>query len=250
MSHDLRWKDGRWRSTIASRSDPGPSADVELEACLLPLVTWREGFWVGRSLRGRRTRYGGWGPLAGRWTSSPAQAIEMPPDIPVLDAVLLLPLWAICMALEPLRASRSVAIHGHGPLATLAEAVLTWLGRTSAPFGGRGTRISADLLVDTTGEPREWEAALPGLAREGTILTFVPPWRAPCDFNFYPELHRRSLTLLARRWVSNGSTIEPSELQRLAPMVAALSSNQQVIRPLELDTDDDGDRRWAFFRWE
>jgi hypothetical protein len=78
--------------------------------------------------------------------------------------------------------------------------------------GGRGDRRARgargderpqsrefDLLVDTTGDPVRWRAALAQVRRLGRALLMIPPGPHILPFDFYPQVHRGSVSLIVRR---------------------------------------------------
>lgn len=56
-----------------------------------------------------------------------------------------------------------------------------------------------DLLIDTTADAARWVEVLPSVREQGRVLLLVPPGPQVHSFDFYPMVHRRSLSLQARR---------------------------------------------------
>jgi len=65
--------------------------------------------------------------------------------------------------------------------------------------GAPGDGASVDLLIDTTADSTRWERAFPLVRPRGRILLLLPVGPQVSPFDFYPMVHRRSLSLLARR---------------------------------------------------
>jgi hypothetical protein len=175
---------------------------------------------------------GWWGVSA-----PPAETLSLPDSLPSLEALLLLPTWAIWSALKSRVPQHRVALIGDGGLATMVGYCLDALGSpasVSVDVRGGGA-IRADLLVVAESDSTVLAAALAGLSDEGTALAFVPPWAAPGDMNLYPELHRRSLRLDFRRWHTWGQPPSPDDLTRIAPVVHRMTATQTWLRDAEAE---------------
>jgi hypothetical protein len=65
--------------------------------------------------------------------------------------------------------------------------------------GGRQQARESDLLIDTTADPARWQAVLAQVRRLGRALLVIPAGSQILPFDFYPRVHRGSLSLLVRR---------------------------------------------------
>ncbi len=98
-----------------------------------------------------------------------------------------------------------VCVSGSGPLARLTAQLAelcTGVPPTRAgdgPEGGAHDGAPCDLLVDASADPSLWAAVLPRVREQGRVLLLLPPGRQVYPYDFYPMVHRRSLSLLARR---------------------------------------------------
>lgn len=61
-----------------------------------------------------------------------------------------------------------------------------------------------DVLIDTTVDSDWWPKVLPLVREQGRVLLVLPPAPLVLQFDFYPDIHRRSLSLLARMVPSTG----------------------------------------------
>jgi NADPH:quinone reductase-like Zn-dependent oxidoreductase len=77
--------------------------------------------------------------------------------------------------------------------------------------------VGVDLLVDTTADSAWWSKALPLVREQGRVLLLLPPGPQVYPFDFYPMIHRRSLSLLARRvpGISGRPTIAQDDIRVL-----------------------------------
>lgn len=62
-----------------------------------------------------------------------------------------------------------------------------------------GDAGEVDLLVDTTTDALRWAGSFPLVREQGRVLLILPPGPQHHAFDFYPAVHRRSLSLSARR---------------------------------------------------
>ncbi len=105
-----------------------------------------------------------------------------------------------------IRSEDDVLVSGRGLTARLAallvEAISGRPAQTVSPLSrstGEDSSAGADILIDTTADSIWWSRAFPLVRDEGRIMLLLPPWPVVCPFDFYRDLHRRSLSLLARR---------------------------------------------------
>lgn len=110
-----------------------------------------------------------------------------------------------------------------GRLAQISSGMPPWL--FYGPQGpdrseGRNDPASldaVDVLIDTTAAPALWAPALERVRREGRVLLLTPPGVHACRFDFYPGVHRRSLSLLARRVPAGQPPLVTEDAYRLFP---------------------------------
>lgn len=57
----------------------------------------------------------------------------------------------------------------------------------------------ADVLVDASGDAIWWPVVMARLRRQGRVLLLIPAGEQVYAFDFYPYVHRSSLTVLVRR---------------------------------------------------
>jgi hypothetical protein len=72
-----------------------------------------------------------------------------------------------------------------------------------------------DVLIDTTADPSWWPRVMPLVRKLGRVLLLLPPGPQLHDFNFYPDIHSASLTLLARRVPSEKWQVTFPEAERI-----------------------------------
>ena len=86
----------------------------------------------------------------------------------------------------------------------LAELTAEWL-RSEASLkvtvGCGPVNEEVDILVVVEGGRRDWLPVLEKIRELGTLVVFVGPGEQPGPFNFYSELHRRSLDCVAFSWL-------------------------------------------------
>ena len=135
---------------------------------------------------------------------------------------------------------------GEGLLADLTSRILNMRGFSLEP-----PQPGADLglVVDTTGDSRLWAGSLPALRSEGTLLLLVPPWARPVDFDFYPHIHRRSLTVVARRWHRCPQPADQGFVDSLGPIVSSVVSEGRWLRPFYLKSATVQRGVWQWLDW-
>jgi len=84
---------------------------------------------------------------------------------------------------------------GSTPSAPSYDGRLDGTHHASAPSDTAGV----DLLIDTTADSAWWVRAFPLVRARGRILLLLPAGPQVHPFDFYPMVHRRSLSLLVRR---------------------------------------------------
>jgi hypothetical protein len=118
-----------------------------------------------------------------------------------------------------IRVADRVLISGSGLVADLAERTVRLLGGrvtraltaeegpSCGERGGPGVTGEFDVLVDTTADPVRWSRGFGFLRDQGRALLLLPLGSHAHPFDFYPTVHRRSLSVLARRLPAmNGSS--------------------------------------------
>lgn len=83
-----------------------------------------------------------------------------------------------------------------------------------------------DVLIDTTADPGWWPQILPLARDQARILLLLPPWPLVRPFDFYPDIHRRSLSLFTRKIPSTEGPPTP----RHADRILRQSLNRGLIR--------------------
>jgi len=219
---------------------------IRVEGVLLPPHAGGDGLWVGYDTRSPDARYAGWGPAAEELSVLKADVMPAREITPLVGA-LLLPAYRVAGALQRVTSATRAAIVGEGLLYALAETLMRCQG-TSILNIEKGTDL--DLIVDVTGEPASWSETLHLLCSGGTVLLITPPWSKSTDFNFYPEIHRRSLRVIAQRW-HHQFRIPPEDelLDKLCTLVSGIVAEEQWIRPLELDNPTPKKGLWQWFDW-
>ena len=90
-----------------------------------------------------------------------------------------------------------VLVLGNNRAAGMARRYLMERGEVEVPAQPGAV---VDTLIDATGDVARWLPALSRLRDEGTVVLLLSPSPQPLDFDFYREIHRRSLRLVAGRW--------------------------------------------------
>lgn len=197
---------------------------IELEGILLPPGSTEMGVCVGRGPDGR---YAGWGCVGDGALADGAMQVPQFEETSVGDALILLGSAIGALVRHGLARTDSSGrvikaadspradVIGSGLLAALATELLTTTGWELA--GSENGKL--DLLLDTTGEPSLWDTDAGRLKECGLLVLLIPPWARPADYDFYPNLHRRSLRTIARRWHH-----PPEELGGLPPNLYEVAS--------------------------
>ncbi len=174
--------------------------------------------------------------LGGKWGTRPVVALGPPADRVILpveklwtvppgveqDTALLLPLLgAVHRGIRALHLSPGARVLVTGP--GLPAAVAALLARSLAGASVERVRSgdfpagSFDAFVDATGDPALWGPAMSRMRVAGRVLLLLPPGPCRPPFDVYPQVHRRSLRLLARRWTPpEGWCSEPETASLLA----------------------------------
>lgn len=131
--------------------------------------------------------------------------------------------WA--MLLRVLQAVRAAAIAPGESVGVLGDTLLaeltacfvrefTWAGQV-VTIKTRAERSDASVqaLLDTTGDNPGLAAALAGVAPRGRVICLAPAYPSGQAFNFYPDIHKHSLTILPARGVFSAG--DPERLASL-----------------------------------
>jgi hypothetical protein len=162
--------------------------------------------------------------------SLPARSAHLLPAGGLASPVApLLPIYpALAAALQPpgVMPRDRVLISGEGLVSALVVRIVRVGGGTARKVDPRGSMQDgtvaaargdgdADVLIDTTADPRRWQRVLPRVRHEGRVVLLLPPGPRVLPFDFYPTVHRRSLSLVARRVPSAGDPVSPEEASGL-----------------------------------
>lgn len=190
---------------------------VEVIGMLQPSPQWGEAFCVGHVPSSPSTLVGGWSPVGDRVVCQAADLTRLPSGLSTFEALLFLPALSIHAAIAALLPVPNAAVLGSGVIAAL---VRSFLLLRHVPIVAPEGSARSELLIDTRHDVEHWAEDLAVLVDEGTLLRFVAPWTGPSDVNFYPDIHRRSLQVVARRW--HGLSEDPSDsaFAELTPLVA------------------------------
>lgn len=165
------------------------SINYSVESLLLPPGAHEEGLAVGVDRQGERIV--SWGTRTGL-DESPARSL------PVLHrdciaCALALPAASIS-ELSKLTAARAEVTMGVGTMGDLARTFLT------VKAGSKTSMPHPDLLVVAGDQPESWLPALKRLEAGGALVALMSRDAAPCEFDFYPSVHSRSLRLVLIPW--------------------------------------------------
>lgn len=178
----------------------------------------------------------GWGSLTDRPVIAPERLL------PVLHGgcpacALLQPAGAISRALDLVGDLPDVGVVDGSLLGELVGRILS----------ARSIRVRSDdpvdLVVDASGDVDGWQQAMARLRPEGTFLALLPPDLRPARFDFYPQVHRRSLRLLARHW---HDPVEEAPLEELHAVTSVLAES---LARLEVDGASLPGSAWWWFEW-
>lgn len=218
---------------------------IEVEGVLLPPNANGAGIWVGHVAEPPMARYAGWGQAANHLSIKAGHLLPLSDEASLLGA-LLLPASCIAAALRNLLPVTCATVVGKGLLATLVEKLLRSRG---VSIREPENDADLDLVVDTTGEPDSWGGNLHSLRRGGTILLIVPPWSEPAGFDFYPYVHRRSLSVVAQRWHRLPGGLAEDSLGNLQSLVSTILKEKQWVHPLDLACSTAETEVWHWFDW-
>jgi hypothetical protein len=240
--------DGEWRIEAAASSEPPPdTTQITVDSTLLPPEAGGEGLWVGHDEGSHTTRFAGWGPALDRVSVGKEDMLALPNAIgDPIAAGLLMPACAVASALDGISATSSAVVVGEGLLADLASRILVMRGYSLEPAQAEA---GLGLIVDIGGEPGVWAGFLPALHNEGALLLLVPPWSRPGDFDFYPQIHRRSLQVIARRWHRCPQPADTELVDSLRPIVSGVASEGRWLRPLDLKGSTAKRGVWQWLDW-
>jgi threonine dehydrogenase-like Zn-dependent dehydrogenase len=216
-----------------------------VSSVLLPPAVEDAAFLVGCDARSPENRYAGWGLPAEKVETLRADMLPLSGE-PVEIGALLVPAMATAAALNAVLPAQRAAVLGKGLLAALAEQILR-----SHHVEIETVRPAAalPLIVDTSGAPSSWSNALESLRAEGAILLLLPPASTKADFNFYPDVHRHSLRVIARYWHRLPPPHERVGYESLIEIISNLLHDTQWLRSLSLDDSPVESERWQFFNW-
>jgi hypothetical protein len=224
---------------------PGPGVSVMVTSVLLPSDERDAALWVGHDARSPTARYAGWGPPADNLFTSKADLLPLTGESPEIGA-LLVPSLAMAAAVNCLLPIQRAAILGEGLLAALVEQMLIC---QDVQIESAQPGAVLPLIVDTSGDPTVWSSTLEALCTEGTLLLFMPPWSVPAAFNFYPDVHRRSLRLIARRWHRLPPVSEWVDRDSLAQIISSVLQQGRWVRSLNLGVSEPEAGVWQRFDW-
>jgi hypothetical protein len=202
----------------------------------------------------------GIGPLAD-FLSLPSSEVRCLPDNSHLNPHQEAAIPYLCSFLHVLRTSQikpedRILITGQAVIRHLSEQLLkvlfpdTSITRINLPSGhdvAREAGRAFDVLVHGVTDPLDLQSGLAALVEHGQALLLVPPGRHVLALDFYPNVHRSCLRLLARkvgkpcRRVSCPDPGHPLLLQLLEqesvdlnPILLHVSNSSEVARlPLE-----------------
>jgi hypothetical protein len=231
---------------VSNLDGPAQGISVRVEGVLLPSNAREAGLWVGYDARSPTFRYAGWGPPADNLSVLKSDLLPLAGESAEVG-VLLVPSLAIAAAVNCLLPIQRVAVLGKGLLAALVEQMLIF---QDVQIESAQTDAMLPLIVDTSGDPAMWGGALDALCDEGTLLSFVPPWSTPADFNFYPYVHRHSLRVIARRWHRLPPVSEWVNRDSLAQSISIVLQQGRWVRALNLGVSETEAGVWQWFDWE
>jgi len=115
-----------------------------------------------------------------------------------------------------LQPGETVTVLGEGEETAAAERIIRTI------FDARLVEDGADLLIEATGEPLKWQVNLERVRDSGRVLLLLEPRRGTADFDFYPQVHRRSLTLAVQKIFEDGEWFgfAKKHARVLAPLIS------------------------------
>lgn len=242
----LVFEGGRWQTVQADLAAPVVDGiEVEATAALIPANVYDGAFWVGHLPGQADSWVGGWGPLVNRVVCRRDTLLTLPAtDAPA--ALGLLALAAIHTALRPLLPVERVGLLGEGTAAALLR---TYLRHHSIALTSEPAHQSLDLLIDVTGDVALWGPALATVATEGAALLLGAARQSRGDYNFYPDIHRRSLKLVSRGWHTSVEPTAIRELAALAAPAAAILRDGRWVQPLSTRAEGENREAWQLVEW-
>ncbi|MFH1559949.1 MAG: hypothetical protein ABID84_00835 [Chloroflexota bacterium] len=248
VAKKLVLRDEEWQmETIPFPDLPAGAVHIAVDAVLMPPHTGDDAFWAGHNAQSPATCYIGWGPATDNLAAMKEDLLAAPQDYAdPLVAALSLPAYAIALALASFTPPLTVGVLGQGLLSDLTRNILTYQG-----FSLEQAEPEADLglLVDMGSEPGMWARSLPALRAHGTLLLFVPPWSRPASFDFYPQIHRRSLQVISRHWHHQPQALAPELAIHLLPIISRIVSESQWLCPLDLKNTNAQTGVWQWINW-
>ena len=172
------------RPALESSSHGGYS----VEALLLPPGAGEEGLAIGVDSRGERIV--AWGSRV----SLDAHPTRFLP-VPHRDCVA-------CALTIPTAAISAISAPGSARVEVTASGILGDLARLLLERVPASTKDASrlDFIVLDEGEPASWQAAMTRLRPEGTLVALMAPGANAREFDFYPQVHARSLSLVPLPW--------------------------------------------------
>jgi hypothetical protein len=241
----VRMKTG-WRiQEIPAPNSLDGDTELHVEFMLIPDASIDRGICVIQENGSPLARYAGWATTASRFIEGRSD-LQAVPATKGLEGALLLPALSIAEALGEFSSVERAAVCGEGPLARLVDHLLIKRGVSVNSFD---EQAEVDLLVDTSGESAIWAAALSRVRDEGSVLALVPPWSKPATYDFYGQVHRRSIRLVARRWhrPMERTTVIPSD--DIKTFVSTIAMDERQIRQVDLDAAPEPGV-WYWFVWQ
>lgn len=158
-----------------------------VEALLVPPDTVGEGLAVGVGLDNVRVAgWGGWDGLV----SGPSRTMPVP-HRHCLACALTVPASALASVAATARGRAKVEVGGL--LGSLAQHYFPSRASVDSNSG-------LDVIVIPGDNPAKWNQAMRQLRNEGTAIALMSPMAGVSEFDFYPEVHARSLRLIPLPW--------------------------------------------------
>lgn len=237
---------GRWRTVQMDFVVPGVDGiEIQATAALIPANVYDGAFWVGHLPDQADTWVGGWGPLTNRVVAR-RDALLTLPAADALSALALLATGVIHTALRPLLPVERVGLLGEGATAALLRTYLRHQGIALTP---EPARQSLDLLIDVTGDVALWGPALANVVTEGSALLLGAVHQPKGDYNFYTDIHRRSLKLVSRSWHTSVDPMAMRELAALAAPAAETIRDGRWVQPLSTQAEAQSREAWQLVEW-
>jgi hypothetical protein len=163
------------------------SGKYGVEALFVPPGSHGEGLAVGAGSNGHRVV--GWGSWDGFYDQGRTLSIphkDCPACALTIPAAVLAELTAII--------HEQAEVLATGMLGNLARHYLR-------PATNSGTNAPhPDLIVIADDDPAKWQSSMERVRSEGTVVALLGPHPVVSEFDFYSQVHARSLNLLPLAW--------------------------------------------------